>query len=196
VSAHAPASNAQQITQAATEAIADGANPIHASAIRGVYLAMAEHARRKGISATDFIPCIKRLTDQAVEGHLPAWENMRDLIGKLVTVAGATNQLTTWEEWERFLSGVAEGLGEAIKPYAAREPRQIAPVIRDGAIESRDQWIYEQCCKGIPYDTIAIQLKKKPKSWPRLYSKQGVRTAAIRYASRQGLPPIPRRQDL
>lgn len=67
---------------------------------------------------------------------------------------------------------------------------------RDKNLESRDKWIYDECCKGTPYDLIVSKLKKKPKSWDRIESKQGIRSAAKRYADRNGLPQVPRRQDL
>ncbi len=61
--------------------------------------------------------------------------------------------------------------------------------------ESRDKWIYQQCMNLVPYDTIAIRLRKKPKSWERIASKQGIRAAAVRYAERHNLDEIPVRQD-
>lgn len=70
-----------------------------------------------------------------------------------------------------------------------------SPAVRDRDLEARDKWIYGECCKGTPYDTIANRLKKKSRRWPRIESKQGVRAAAIRYAERHKLPEIPRRQD-
>jgi hypothetical protein len=75
-------------------------------------------------------------------------------------------------------------------PKSARKRR-----IVDRATEVRNKWIYEQCRKLVPYDAIALKLKKKPKSWLRIVSKQGIRHAAQRYAARHSLPPIPARQD-
>lgn len=65
---------------------------------------------------------------------------------------------------------------------------------RPPANEPRDRWIYEQCCKGVPYDTIAIQLKDKRK-WEPILSKQGIQQAAVRYQRRNNLPAIPKRQE-
>jgi hypothetical protein len=85
------------------------------------------------------------------------------------------------------------GISDApVTPAAALKPRRK----RDQATESRDRWIYEQCCKLVPYDTISIQLRRKPKSWERIESKQGIRAAAIRYAKANNLPQIPTRQNL
>ena len=56
-------------------------------------------------------------------------------------------------------------------------------------------WIYEQCCKGEPYDAIARNLLKVNPRWNPIESKQGILAAAQRYAKRRKLPPPPRRQD-
>ena len=69
----------------------------------------------------------------------------------------------------------------------------VATKARDRSLEARDKWIYEQCLKLVPYETIGLRLKKKPKNWPRIERKQGIRIAAIRYAERHGLSPIPAR---
>lgn len=61
--------------------------------------------------------------------------------------------------------------------------------------EARNRWIYEQCHKGVPYTTISIQLKTKPKTWDRIESQQGIVQAAQRYAKRHKLPPPPRRLE-
>ena len=60
--------------------------------------------------------------------------------------------------------------------------------------ECRDKWIYGECMKGTPYQTIAIRLKKKPKKWPPVGSVNGIKAAAIRYAERHSLPKPPARQ--
>jgi hypothetical protein len=75
-----------------------------------------------------------------------------------------------------------------------KQPPQ--PAIRDRALDERDKWIYEECCNGTAYDSIIRKLKQQADDWPRIESPQGIRMAAIRFAERQQLPPIPRRQDL
>jgi hypothetical protein len=65
----------------------------------------------------------------------------------------------------------------------------------DAVKDARDQWIYQQCFKGIAYDTVALRLKKKSKKWDRIDTKQGIRYAAQEYAKRHNLPPLPLRQD-
>jgi hypothetical protein len=71
---------------------------------------------------------------------------------------------------------------------------------RDKGIEARDKWIYDQCVKGTPYDEIIGDLKRRCNSNPEwgsaIESVQGIRSAASRYAERNGKTPIPRRQDL
>ena len=78
------------------------------------------------------------------------------------------------------------------------EPTKNSPnarATRDKSLEARDRWIYQECCRRVAYDTIAIRLKSKPSSWPRIESKQGIQNAAKRYAERNNLPPIPKRQE-
>ncbi len=60
--------------------------------------------------------------------------------------------------------------------------------------ESRDKWIYGECRRGTPYQTIANRLKKKPKKWPLIESVNGIKRAAERYAERHSLAKPPARQ--
>jgi hypothetical protein len=87
-------------------------------------------------------------------------------------------------------------------PAAVQEPTPLAPapvdnapVFRDELTEARDKWIYEQCCKGVPYDSIARNLTKQNPRWNSIESKQGILAAARRYAKRRRLPPPHRRQE-
>jgi hypothetical protein len=95
------------------------------------------------------------------------------------------------DEVERALLGSeALSVPTIVNPKKTRKEK-----IRDKAIEARDKWIYEQCCKGVAYDAIALRLKKKSVNWPRIESKQGIQSAAQRYAKRHNLSDIPRRKD-
>ncbi len=60
--------------------------------------------------------------------------------------------------------------------------------------DSRDKWIYRECCRGAPYKTIASELNKHP-SWDPIVTISGVRLAANRFAERHSLPPIPNRKS-
>lgn len=66
---------------------------------------------------------------------------------------------------------------------------------RDRHLEARDKWIYEQTFNGVPYDTIRLELKNKPIRWRRISSKQGIQSAARRYAKRHNLAEPPARQE-
>lgn len=69
-------------------------------------------------------------------------------------------------------------------------------VIRAKALEARDKWIYEQCCKLVPYQDIADELGAKKEQWKKIGSPQGIIRAAKKYAKRHGLlPPPPRRSE-
>jgi hypothetical protein len=63
--------------------------------------------------------------------------------------------------------------------------------------EGRDQWIYEQCCKGVPYKEIPAALRKQQPSngWRLITTKQGIQDAARRYARRNTLELPPARQE-
>jgi len=59
----------------------------------------------------------------------------------------------------------------------------------------RNAWLYEQCCKGTAYKSIIRKLRKKPKSWERIETAQGIRAAVKRYLeNRPNLAPPPARQ--
>jgi hypothetical protein len=60
--------------------------------------------------------------------------------------------------------------------------------------DARDKWIYDECMKGTAYKAIVLRLKNKSPKWVPIESDPGVRRAAIRYAERHGLRPIPLRQ--
>jgi hypothetical protein len=65
---------------------------------------------------------------------------------------------------------------------------------RDPATEARDEWIYPQVMAGIAYAKIITRLGKKPKTWARIETENGIRKAALAYANRHGLPPPPKRK--
>ena len=69
-----------------------------------------------------------------------------------------------------------------------------AGVFPDAATEARDKWIYGECCKRTIYTTIISKLDRKPKTWGRISSPQGIKNPATCYATRHKLPPIPLRQ--
>lgn len=66
-------------------------------------------------------------------------------------------------------------------------PSQKRQVTWDEATEDRNKWIYNEVMKGTAYETIALLLKKKPKTWDRIDSKNGVKAVAQRYANAYGL---------
>ena len=95
-------------------------------------------------------------------------------------------------DWDERLLQLVEA--SAKRPAApTKAPSKPRP---KRTLDARNRWIYERCIAEVPYQTIIIQLKKKPKSWDRIESIQGIRAAAVRYAAQNGLPQIPRRQDL
>ena len=63
----------------------------------------------------------------------------------------------------------------------------------DKATEARNKWLYDQCCKKVPYGKIIIKLEKKPMTWERLGTPNGIKKAANAYAERHDLVGIPKR---
>lgn len=62
------------------------------------------------------------------------------------------------------------------------------------AEEERNEWIYDEYMAGVKFPVIIDRLKGKPIEWDRIFTRQGIRDAARRHASRHGLPmPLPRR---
>ena len=100
---------------------------------------------------------------------------------------------TSEEEAEivaRAIEAEANRLEAQLKERKRTEPHHVPEPPR----ERRDKWIYHECMKSTPYQTIAIRLKKKPKNWPRIGSVNGIKRAAERYAERHSLPKPPARQ--
>ena len=60
--------------------------------------------------------------------------------------------------------------------------------------DRRNEWFYDEWCKGSPWGNIRRRLNKKPKTWPRIDSDNGIRLAARRYADKHGLPHPPSRK--
>jgi hypothetical protein len=141
--------------------------------------------------------------------HQTAWGSAKvcNDVAKLLEMADKFEPYPTWDRYFALMSEYAHDLyaiRDAVQPEAGptdqlpggRGSRRTRPIRSvDSATEARNRWIYKQCCALVPYDTIAIQLKKKPKSWLRIDSKQGIRAAAVRYAQRHNLPSIPERQE-
>ncbi len=62
------------------------------------------------------------------------------------------------------------------------------------ANDQRDKWIYAQAIKGTAWASIKRALDRKPETWERIETENGVKDAAKRYADRHSLPPPPRRK--
>jgi hypothetical protein len=92
-----------------------------------------------------------------------------------------------------ILKAVAAGAGQSHSSGAKSNGSQL--LARDPAIEARDKWLYEQCCKLVRYEAIIRRLDKKTQTWLRITTPQGIKKAAAAYAERQipKLPPIPKR---
>jgi hypothetical protein len=69
---------------------------------------------------------------------------------------------------------------------------------RERNLEARDKWIYQMCCKGIPYKEIRAELGVicQKKGWKKIASVQGIRAAAMSYAEGHDLPKPPFRMNL
>jgi len=107
---------------------------------------------------------------------------------------GEGNKLTGSAKGEARASGITNSKritgGRFLVP--ADTPK---PISTQSPKEQRDKWIYNECIKGTPYQTIVIRLNKKPKKWSRIESVNGVKMAAKRYAERHSLPMPHARQS-
>lgn len=71
-----------------------------------------------------------------------------------------------------------------------------------GQNEERDRWLFDLCCRGVPYADIRHQLEKRvaaahkdtAEAWETIDSIEGIRLAALRYAERHELAPPPARK--
>jgi hypothetical protein len=113
---------------------------------------------------------------------------------QLLTAAPGSRYPVSLKYWQRIDTGLAR-LSEAVQPPSSGSLTGEAATSRQRVLfpnDARDKWIYSQMQKGILYQKILANLKVPP--WRRISSIQGLRNAAIRYAKRNGLPPIPYRQ--
>jgi hypothetical protein len=109
---------------------------------------------------------------------------------------------------EQFLGSFVDRFTPAISAFG-REGKKLAKLLllAQGAAnrsaggvpvrlvnEPRDKWLYEQCRKGTKYSTIESRLRMNQKGWSKVTGASSIRAAAARYARRNGLPVIPRRQ--
>jgi hypothetical protein len=100
----------------------------------------------------------------------------------------------TWIRNKLEVEDAERSKGLPAKQRSANQ-KQSRQRVRDKLTESRDKWVYQQCCKGVPYDTIALRLPKKNKRWRRITTKQGILACARKYAEDNGHPLPPPRQS-
>jgi hypothetical protein len=141
----------------------------------------------------------KHVLDQGLKGELErstldkCWkkESLRrslDWVRILIRGLAGLNQL----EWRR------DACPEEPSQVPIRTGKVRKTINRARPLEARDRWIYNSCRKKLPYKEIVRTLKERAvtKGWESIQSIQGVREAAIKYAERHHLPPIPNRQNL
>src|SRR5262249_35485275 len=133
--------------------------------------------------------------------NCPEWPEVRHFTRRLFKhdrfTADTWQCLLDWLQAEHGLSGdalwrtkrsqVVALLRAACETGASGQATSGRPVRKDRKTEARDKWIYEQCCKGVAYDSISRNLSKKNPKWLRIGTKQGIRDCAMRYAKRHGL---------
>ena len=126
---------------------------------------------------------------------------------KTLNIETAQSEANDWQEEHmagfssaaidrRLLAGLVEaaGINQGSLRHASGAIRQPG-VKKDRLTDSRDKWVYDQCCAAVAYDTIARRLSKKNPKWGPIKTKQGILDCAKRYARRNGLPMPPSRQD-
>ena len=141
-------------------------------------------------------------TEDAADGVRELWVNhpaadnpsmfsVRHPGAYLVSFSDTARQ-TAQENLTAWLDLMADKTTKPPEPTAASKPRKVQ---RDKLTEARDKWVYDQCWKGVAYDSIARNLPKKNPKWNQIITKQGILACAKRYAKRNGLPDPPPRQE-
>lgn len=141
----------------------------------------------------------------AVDAILGVWQRGRRALDKVLAYQrehvtrmpfSRIREELAWEfarlvtDWE--LRGATLGGGREDGEVAER------PVRRDGRLEARDQWIYQQVMDtDLTYNAIGRQLVRlaPARGWSIIRSVEGIRQRAIRYAETNGLPLPPARQQ-
>ena len=90
--------------------------------------------------------------------------------------------------WAPHLPGKRDEARDAIGDVLSKISSRDEPTIKSL------MWMYEQAMKGMAWEQIRLKLKKKPMSWLRYDTPQGVRQAVLRYALKEKLPTPPPRK--
>lgn len=114
--------------------------------------------------------------EAAREDEAARWSRLRGAVARL------------GEHARSVLRAIAPDHAEAAPRKARRRPR---PWHAD--TESRNRFVYEQCCEGLPYCLIIEETQARPE-WEPLNAISSVKRAAGAYAERHALPPIPKRR--
>jgi len=147
-----------------------------------------------GISAADSVVVELEQAGREIEPLLVE-------LGEKIDANGKTpdGRVLEWAFRELHPGAYPDGLLELKAPF-----RQLALALslvidrKAAAAEPRDargEWIYNEACKGTSLGTIARRLKKKPATWARIDTPQGIRRAAQRFAKKHNLPLPPPRQS-
>ncbi len=92
-----------------------------------------------------------------------------------------------FDVWVEAIESEAHRSPRIVVPFSERareDAREKRPVKCDRLTEARDKWVYNECCKGTAYDSIARKLPKKNANWEIIETKQGILACAKRYAKR------------
>lgn len=129
----------------------------------------------------DEVQVLRALTELAHDTSSP-----NELLEKAITSCNLSNLPPLVQERDR--STVSDFLVAIVADLKDADYLGELPLTRD----ARDGWIYRRVMKLVPLKQIRDDLKRIPE-WDRIESVQGIRSAAIGYATRKKLPLPPNR---
>ncbi|HJT78097.1 MAG TPA: hypothetical protein VJ739_12910 [Gemmataceae bacterium] len=107
--------------------------------------------------------------------------------------------LTRERQWEAAMQSLRAAVCAVVEVEASgQKATKKGDIQKDNKTESRDKWIYDQCCKRTAHDRIVAQLRERAgkKGWRVVSSKQRIQQIGNEYADRHGLERPPPRQNL
>jgi hypothetical protein len=141
------------------------------------------------------------------ESWLAEGDNAWQIVAHLAPIVQVNNDqrapVTIWESWPsleaiRLLSNkIRQTIAELEQqaPALPLEAKEDAAAAAPEPPDKRGEWIYHKVMKGDRFSAIIRALDKKPKTWERIGTVNGIKNAANSYANKHGLPlPPPRKK--
>jgi len=141
------------------------------------------------------------------EFWLAQGDNAWAIVNHLAPIVQVNNDqrapVTIWESWPsleaiRLLSNkIRQTIAELEQqaPALPLEAKEDAAAAAPEPPDKRGEWIYHKVMNGDRFSAIIRALDKKPRTWERIGTVNGIKNAANSYANKHGLPlPPPRKK--